>query len=89
MNNTSSAKILISQTNVVYEFICRYRECLKKKKQKKTKKKTILTLAIQPQSHRLTNHLSENSSLKQHLIIKHKNSTNQHTSSDIRKIIQL
>ena len=37
-------------------------------------------------SHRLTYHLSENSSIKQHLIIKHNNSTNQLTSSEVRKI---
>ena len=32
-------------------------------------------------SHCLTNHLSENSTIKQHLIIKHNNSANQLTSS--------
>ena len=34
----------------------------------------------------LSYHLSENSTIKQHLIIKHNNSTNQLTSSDVRKI---
>ena len=34
----------------------------------------------------LTYHLSENSAIKQHLIIKHNNCTNQLTSSDVRKI---
>ena len=32
-------------------------------------------------------HLSKNSAIKQHLIIKHNNSTNQLTSSDVRKIL--
>ena len=35
----------------------------------------------------VTYHLSENSAIKQHLIIKHNNSTNQLTSSDVRKIL--
>ena len=38
-------------------------------------------------SHCLTHHVSENSALKQHLIIKHNNSTKQLTFSDIRKIL--
>ena len=37
--------------------------------------------------HHLTYHLSENSVIK-HLIIKHNNSTNQLTSSDVRKILK-
>ena len=32
-------------------------------------------------------HLSENTEIKQHLIIKHNNSTNQVTSSNVRKIL--
>ena len=36
--------------------------------------------------HCLTYHLSENNAIK-HLIIKHNNSTNQITSSDLRKIL--
>ena len=38
-------------------------------------------------SRRLTYYLSENSAIKQHLIIKHNNRTNQLTSSDVRKIL--
>ena len=34
-----------------------------------------------------TYHFSEKSVIKQHLIIKHNNSTNQLTSSDVRKIL--
>ena len=42
--------------------------------------------------HRFTPHghplyISENSAIKQHLIIKHNNSTNQLTYSDVRKIL--
>ena len=39
------------------------------------------------QSSRLMNHLSENSTIKQHLNIKH-NSTDQLTYSDVRKILE-
>ena len=35
----------------------------------------------------LTYHLSENNTINQHLIIKHKNSTNQLTSFNVRKIL--
>ena len=38
-------------------------------------------------SHRLTYQLAENSAIKQHLIIKYNNSTNQLTFSDVRKIL--
>ena len=38
-------------------------------------------------SRRLTYHLSENSAIKQHLIIKHNNTTNQLTLSDGRKVL--
>ena len=36
---------------------------------------------------RLTYDFSENSAIKQYLIIKNNNSTNQLTSSDVRKIL--
>ena len=38
-------------------------------------------------SYRLTYHVSENNTIKQHLIIKHNNSIYQLTSSDVRKIL--
>ena len=81
-NNSNSAKILLNQTNVVNRFICPFRECLPKNKNNPYIGYTTTML-----SHRLTYHLSENSTIKQHLIIKHNNSTNQLTSSNVRKIL--
>ena len=40
-------------------------------------------------SHHLTYHFSENSAIKQHLILKHNNSTNQLKSSNVRKILTI
>ena len=81
-NNTNSAKILLNQTNVVYKFICSFQECLLKDKNNSNIGYTTTTL-----SRRLTYHLSENSVIKQHLIIKHNNSTNQLLSSGVRMIL--
>ena len=67
----NSAKIHINQTNVVYKFICPFREWLPKNKNNSYIGYTTTTL-----SRRLTYHLSENSTIKQHLIIKHNNRTN-------------
>ena len=68
-NNTNSAKILLNQTNVVYKFICPFREFL-------LKKNSYIGYTTITLSCRLTCHLSENSAIKQHLNIKHYNSTN-------------
>ena len=81
-NNINSAKMHLNQNNVVYKFICPFRECLPKDKNNSHIGYTTTTL-----SRHLTYDLSENSAIKQHLIIKHKNSTNQLTSSDSRKIL--
>ena len=81
-NNTNSAKILLKQTNVVYKFKCPFRECLPKNKNNSYIGYTTVTL-----SRRFTHRLSENSTIKQHLIIKHNNCINQLTSSDVRKIL--
>ena len=72
-NRNNSAKIHLNQTNVVYEFICLFREYLLKNRINTYIGYTTTTL-----SRRLINHLSENCTVKQHLIIKHNNSTNQH-----------
>ena len=91
-NNTNSAKIHLNQSNVDYEFLCPFRECLSKNKnnsyisQCKNYLYIIYCIAIQPQRY-LTYPLSENSAIKQHLIIKHNNNTNQFTSSYERKIL--
>ena len=81
-NNTNSTKINLNQSNVVNKFICPFESASRKTK-------IILTLAITSTmlSHCLTYHLSENSDIKQHLIIKHNNSTNQLTSYHVRKIL--
>ena len=57
-NNTDSAKIHLNQTNVVYKFICPFRECLPKSKNNSY---TGYTTTL---SHHLTYHLSENSAIK-------------------------
>ena len=59
--------------------ICPFLECLPKNKNNSYIDYTTTLY------HRLTYHLSENSTIK-HLIIKYNNSTNQLTSSDVRKI---
>ena len=79
---TNSAKIILNQTNVVYKSICPLREYSPKIKNNSYIGYTTATL-----SRRLIYHLSENSVIKQHLIIKHYNSTTQLTSSDERKIL--
>ena len=81
-NNTNSDKILLNQTNVVYKFICSFQECLPKNKNNSHIDNTT-TMFI----HRLTYHLSEKSIIKQHLIIKRNNSTNQLISSGVRKVL--
>ena len=80
-NNTNFAKIHQNQTNKIYKFICAFHECLPKNKKNSYIGYTTTTL-----SHCLTNHLSENSNI-QHFLIKHNNSTNQLTSSTVRKIL--
>ena len=62
--------------------MCSFRECLPKNKNNIHIDYTTTTL-----SGHLSYHLSENSTIKQHLIIKQNNSTNQLTSSDVRKIL--
>ena len=81
-NNTNSTNIHLNQTNVVDKFICSFRECLPE-----NKNNCYIGYTTTALSRRLTYHLSENSSIKQHLIIKHDNSTNQLTTSDVRKIL--
>ena len=71
----------LNQTSVVYKFVCPFRVCLPKNKNNTYIGNTTTTL-----SRHLTYHLSENSAIK-HLIKKHSNSTNQLTSSDVRKIL--
>ena len=78
-NNIDSAKIHLNRTNEVYKFICPFQECLPKNKNNSYIGYSTTTL-----SHHLPYHLSENSTIK-HLIIKHNNSTNQLTSSNVRK----
>ena len=80
--NPNSAKIHLNKTNVVYKFIYPFGECLSK-----NKNNSYIDYKTTMLSRWLTYHLSENSVMKQHLIIKHYNSTNQLTSSDIRKIL--
>ena len=79
-NNTNSVKRHLNQINVVYKFICPFRECLPKNKDNSHNGYTT-TL-----SRRLTQHLSEKSAIKQNLSIKHNTSTNPLTS-DVRKIL--
>ena len=79
-NDTNSAKILLKWTTAVYKCICPFRECLSKNKIDIYIGYTTITL-----SRRLTFRLSENSTIKQHLIRKQNNTTNQFTSSDLRK----
>ena len=81
-NNINSTKIHLNQTNVVYKFICRFRECLSKNKNNSNIGCTTTTL-----SRCLTYHLSENNAIKQHLIKKHNNSINQLTYFDVRNIL--
>ena len=50
----------------------------------KTKKNSYIGLTTTMLSRCLTYYFSENSAIKQHLIIKHNNSANQQTSSNIR-----
>ena len=78
-NNTNSAKIHPNQINVVYKFICLFQGCLPKNKNNPYFGCTTTLF------HHLTYHLCENSAIKQHLIIKPNNSTNQLTYSDVRK----
>ena len=63
--------------------MCPYRESFPKNKNNSYIDYITTTL-----TRRLTYHLSENTAIKQHLIIKHNNSTEQLTSSDVRKIIE-
>ena len=70
-NNANSVKIHLNQTNVVYKFICPFRECLPKNKNNSYIGYTTTTLSC-----RHTYNLSGNSAIKQHSIIKHNNSTN-------------
>ena len=70
----------LNRTNV-YKFICAFQEGLPKNENNSYIDYITTTLS------RLTNHLSENNTLKWHLIIKHNNSTNQLISSDVRKIL--
>ena len=65
---------------VVYKLICPFREYLLKNKNNSYIGYTTTTLSC-----RLTYHLSENSAIKQHLIMKH--NTKQLTSFDVRKIL--
>ena len=81
-NNINSTKIHLNQTNVVYKFICPFWECLLTNKNNSYIGYTTTTLY-----HHLTYHLSENSAIKQHLMIRYNNSTNQLTSSNVRKIL--
>ena len=68
--------------NVVYKFICPFQECLSK-----NKNNTYIGYITTTLSHCLTYHLSENSAIKQDLIIEHNNSTHQFMSSVVRKIL--
>ena len=63
-NNTNSAKIYLNQTNVVYKFICPFRECFPKNKYNSYIGYTTTALP-----RRFTYQLSENSAIKQHLFI--------------------
>ena len=81
-NNPKSAKILLNQINVFYEFINPFRGCLTKNKNDNYIGYTTTTL-----SSRLTYLLSENSVIKQDLIMKYYNSTDQLTSTNVRKIL--
>ena len=74
-NNTNPAKIHLNQTDVVYIFICQFQECVPKNKNNYNIGYTTATI-----SHRRTDHLSKNSTIKQYLIIKHNHSTIQLTS---------
>ena len=64
-NNINSAKMLLNQTNAVYKFMCPFQECFPKNKNNIYIGYTTTTLSCH-----LTHHLSENSPIKQHLIIK-------------------
>ena len=81
-HNTNSAKIHRNQTKLIHQFIYPFREGLLKNKNYYYIGYTTTTLSCC-----LTYHLSENSTIKQHLIIKH-NNTNQLTSSDAREIFR-
>ena len=79
---TNFTKMHLKQTNVVYKFICPFPECLLKNKNNFYIGRTTTTSSC-----RLTYHLSENSAIKQYLIIKYNNINSQLTSSNIRKIL--
>ena len=81
-NNTDSAKMHLNQTNVVNKFICSFWKCLLK-----NKNNSYISYTTTKLSRRFSDHLWENSAIKQNLIIKRNNSTNQLTSSDVRKIL--
>ena len=73
-------KICTALYHVVYKFIFPFLESLPKKKHIYIGYTTTII------SRRLT-YLSENSTIKQDLIIKHNNNTDQLTSFDVRKIL--
>ena len=80
--NTNSAKIHLKQINVLDKFTSPFRKCLPKSQNNSYFGYTTTTF-----SHCLKNHLSGNSAIKQYLIIKHSNITNQLTSLEVRKIL--
>ena len=54
---------------------------------KKKKKNSYIGYATTTLSRCLPNHLSKNSPIRQHLIIKRNHRTDQLTSSDVRKVL--
>ena len=82
VKNTNFPKSSQNQTNVVYEFICPFQECLS---EKDFKINTYIGYTTTILSRRVTYHLSDISAIKQYLITKHNDK--KITSSDIRKIL--
>ena len=81
-NNTNSANIFLNQINAVYKFISLFRECLQKNKY------SYVGYTNATLSRRLIDHFFlKNSYIKQHLIIKLNNITDQITFSDVKKIL--
>ena len=83
-NNINSPQTSLTQTNVVYKFICPFQECLS---ENNITPNTYIGHTTTTFSCRLTFHPSDISAIKQHLMTKHNKDTDKLKSSDIRKIL--
>ena len=83
-NNRNSDKTPLTQTNVVYKFICPFQECLS---ENNITPNTYIGHTTTTLSCCLTYHPSNISAIKQHLMTKHNKDTDKLKSPDIRKIL--